>query len=69
MDINKKFATRLKKLRLEAELTQEETAARAGIDYKHYQKLESKNPPSPTLDTLEKLSKALKLSISDITDL
>ncbi|UCD15906.1 MAG: helix-turn-helix transcriptional regulator [Candidatus Omnitrophota bacterium] len=63
-NINILFSKRLKELRRKKKLTQEELAHRAGIDYKYVQILESKKPSSPTLNTLEKLAKALNISIS-----
>lgn len=62
--VNARFAQRLRRLRREKKLTQEELAYLAGIDYKHLQRLESKNPSAPTLATLEKLAKAFKISLS-----
>lgn len=63
-DINVKFAKRLKNLRRKKKLTQEELAYLAEIDYKYIQRLESKNPSSPTLNILEKLAKAFKMPLS-----
>jgi len=65
-DINQSFAKILKLLRTSKGLTQEELAELSGIDYKYLQKLESQNPSSPTLSTLEKLSIGLKISITDL---
>ena len=36
------------------------------IDYKYLQKLEGKNPSSPTLSVLEKLSRGLEISLSEL---
>ena len=66
--INIRLAKRLKALRKKYNLTQEELAEAAGIDYKHLQDLESKNPSAPTLTTLEKLAKAFKTSVSELLD-
>ena len=46
-------------------MTQEHLAERSGIDYKYLQKLESKNPSSPTLQVLEKLSFGLGISLQE----
>lgn len=35
------------------------------IDYKYLQKLESKNPSSPTLSVLEKLSHGLGITLTE----
>lgn len=59
------FAKTLKQLRRTRHLTQEELAQRAGLDYKHLQKLEGKAPSSPTLSTLEKLAKGLDVSLTE----
>jgi transcriptional regulator with XRE-family HTH domain len=61
-DIRLKLAKRIKELRGRCGLTQEQLAEISGIDYKHIQLLESKNPSAAKLDTLEKLAKAFKIS-------
>lgn len=53
-------AKRIKELRKKNGLTQEQLADLAGIDYKHVQLLESKDPPSAKISTLDKLAKAFK---------
>lgn len=65
MDINIKFSKTLKLIRKSKGLTQEQLAERSGIDYKYLQKLESKNPSSPTLQVLEKLSLGLGVSLQE----
>lgn len=47
-------------------MTQEELAQLSGVDYKYLQKIEGLNPSSPTLSTLEKLSKGLNISLIDL---
>lgn len=64
--INFTFAKALKNLRTGRNLTQEELANLAGIDYKYLQKLEGNNPSSPTLATMEKLSKGLGISLVEL---
>lgn len=66
--IQKKLAKRIRDLREKAGLTQEGLAGIAGIDYKHIQLLESKNPPAAKLDTIEKLAKAFNISPSKLLD-
>ena len=56
----------LKKLRTEKGMTQEELAQVSGVDYKYLQKLEGQNPSSPTLSTLDKLSKGLGIPLADL---
>lgn len=68
-EIVRKFSKRLRRLREENNLTQEKLAEIADISYKNIQYLESKNPTCPSLITLNKLAKALKLSLSDLLDL
>lgn len=65
MDINIKFSKTLKLIRKSKGLTQEQLAERSGIDYKYLQKLESKNPSSPTLQVLEKLAFGLGISLQE----
>ena len=60
--IQKKLAKRLRELRKKQGITQERLAELSGIDYKHIQLLESKDPPAAKLDTLEKLAKAFKVA-------
>ena len=64
--INLTFAQTLKSLRTSHKLTQEELAHLSGIDYKYLQKLEGSKPSSPTLETLEKLSKGLNISLVEL---
>lgn len=65
MNVNKLFASALKKLRKSKGLTQEKLAEMSDIDYKYLQKLESKNPSSPTLSVLEKLSHGLGITLTE----
>ena len=66
MDINIRFSKELKHIRKIKGLTQEQLAERSDIDYKYLQKLEGKNPSSPTLSVLEKLSRGLEISLSEL---
>jgi DNA-binding XRE family transcriptional regulator len=62
----KNLAIHMKSLRKEKGLTQNALAELADIEYKHIQALESlKNTHSPTLRTLEKISKAFNLEVSE----
>ena len=67
-DIKLKLGKRIRELRKKKKLTQERLAELAGIDYKHIQLLESKNPPAAKIDTIEKLAKAFKIPFSNIID-
>ncbi|MDD4893898.1 MAG: helix-turn-helix transcriptional regulator [Candidatus Omnitrophica bacterium] len=64
--IRKKLALRIRELRKKKSWTQEKLSEIAEVDYKHIQLLESKTPPYPRLDTLEKLAKAFEISISEL---
>jgi len=61
--ITQEFAKTLKRLRIGKNLTQEELAQRAGVDYKYLQKLEGQTPSSPTLSTLDKLANGLGIPL------
>jgi len=60
-----KISYRIKNLRVEKGLTQEKLAALSGVDYKHIQLLESKNPPAIRIDTLEKICKGFSIDLSN----
>lgn len=59
------IAARLKKTRLEKGLTQLEVAEKADLSTNYYARIE-RAEVSPSVDTLEKLVKALKIRSSDI---
>lgn len=67
-NINIRFGKRLKDLRSKKKITQEELAYLADLEYKYIQRLESKKPSSPTLNTLQKLAKAFRISLSKLLD-
>ena len=69
MEIRLKLASRLRGLRKKRKYTQERLSELADVDYKHIQLLEGKRPSAATLDTLEKLARAFKISISKLLDL
>ena len=64
--IRLKFSRRLRELREKKNLTQQELAELADLDYKHIQRLESKNPTDPKLETIEKLAKAFGVSCAKL---
>ncbi len=64
--VDLRFANALKKLRKAKGLTQETLAQRAGVDYKYLQKLEGRNPSSPTLATMEKLANGLDVTLVEL---
>lgn len=65
MVIKKSIGKRIKSLRREKFLTQEVLAEKADLNPKYLSSLEL-GKENPTLDTLIKLSKALKVELSDI---
>lgn len=68
IEIRLELAQRLRRLREKHGYTQQKLAELSDIDYKHLQRLESKNPSGATIDTLEKLAKAFNVSISKLLD-
>jgi len=61
----KQIAVQLRKARLQNGLTQVELAKKAGINSNYYAKLE-RAEIKPSIETLEKIIKALGLKSSDI---
>jgi transcriptional regulator with XRE-family HTH domain len=68
-DIVIKFSRRMKALRKQKNLTQEQLSEKSDISYKNIQYLESKNPTCPNLRTLNKLAKGFNLSLSKLLDI
>jgi len=68
-NINIAFGKRLKELRRKKKMTQEELAYLAELEYKYIQRLESKKPSSPTLNTLQKLARAFNTSLPKLLNL
>ena len=62
-DIRHRFAQRLRQLRKAKGWTQEELAEYADMAVRQVQYLESNNPSPAKIDTLEKLSRALKITL------
>jgi transcriptional regulator with XRE-family HTH domain len=67
MDIKKSFGKKLKKLRLERGLSQESLALSADLDRTYIPSIE-KGERNVSITVLEKLAKALKISIKDFFD-
>jgi transcriptional regulator with XRE-family HTH domain len=53
-------------LRKKHDFSQEKLAELAGVDYKHMQKIEGKNPGYARLNTIEKIAKAFNMSSSQL---
>ncbi len=60
-----RLAKRVRALRLERELTQEEAAKIASIDEKHWQDIEGART-NPTVETLADIAYALKVTLSEL---
>ena len=65
MDIRKKFGKRLRALREERGWSQEEFADRAGL-HRTYVSAVERGVRNPTLSVLERLSKALGVSMTEL---
>ncbi len=66
-DIRTHIKNRIRELRAKHHLTQQELAEAAALDYKTIQRLEGKTPRfHPNIDTLEKIARALGISVSDL---
>ncbi len=62
------LSKRLRALRKESGLTQEQLARKADISVKYLQNLEGATPKNPSLLTLEKIAKGLGLTIHALFD-
>lgn len=65
MAARERLAVRIKALREQRGMTQERLAERAGISRTYLARLET-DRQDPTLSTLEKLAKALKVSVAKL---
>ena len=65
-DTAKRLLARVKAARETLDLSQEEFAERAGLQYKHYQAIEAGRKPKIQLPTLEKLAKACELELWEL---
>ena len=60
---------KIKKLRLEKDMTQEELARKADIPYATLLKIENDTVKNPTINTLQKLAQALEVSVDFLINL
>jgi len=60
------IGSKIKKLRLEKDMTQEELAVKAGIPYATLIKIEGDTVKNPTINTLQKLAQALEVSVDEL---
>jgi diadenosine tetraphosphate (Ap4A) HIT family hydrolase/DNA-binding Xre family transcriptional regulator len=58
-----KIGIRIKTLRKNRGITQEKLSELSGLDYKHIQLLESKNPPNLRIDSLNNIASAFGLNL------
>ena len=58
------LAKRLRQLRTKFHFTQEEVAEKADLDFRYYQRLESRTPPAVKIDTIKRLAIAFKVEPS-----
>lgn len=61
-----RFGQGVKKLRKNYLWTQEKLAKRARISRSYLQKIEGKNPPNVTIDTVKKIADAFKRGMPDL---
>lgn len=64
--ISKFLQERLRKLRLQADITQEAYAEMAGMNYKYYQAIESGRKKEIRLSTIEKIAQSYGLEIYEL---
>lgn len=62
-DINRKFGSNVRKIRLKDGLTQAEAARRCGMNFKHFQRIEYTNPPDVRLTTVARIAKGLNTTV------
>jgi transcriptional regulator with XRE-family HTH domain len=67
MTTHKRFVVRLKQLRADRGMTQEQVANKAGISRVYVARLET-GKQDPTLTTMMKLAKALKVTVGELVE-
>lgn len=67
MDARKRLGRRIREIRLEMELSQEEMAYRCDTHPSHIGQLE-RGKRNPTLETLEGIAEGLNISIAELVD-
>lgn len=63
--VNEKLGKRIRKARREKKMSQEELADRVGLHYTTISRIE-RGISNPPVHTIDKISKALKVSLSDL---
>ena len=64
-EIHKKFGMRVKKLRKEKDMSQEELAFQIGVD-RSYMGFVERGERNPTLDKIVKIANSLNISLSEL---
>lgn len=62
VNINKKLGSKIRELRKEKELTQEDLAYKAGLDYSYINQIEN-GKRNPSMEAVEKIAKALGVKV------
>lgn len=67
VNINKALGDKIRERRLKKELTQEELAHRADLDYSYINQIEN-GKRNPSMEAVEKIAKALGVKAKDLID-
>ena len=67
-ELKLRLGKKVRSLRKNLHLTQEQLAEITNIDYKYIQRIEGKNPPAIRIDTIGRLAKALKVKPAELLD-
>ena len=65
MTINKAIGAKIRKVRAELGITQEEAAYRAKLDYSYYNQIEM-GKRNPSLEVLSRIAKAIGVNVKDL---
>ncbi|MDP2629304.1 MAG: helix-turn-helix transcriptional regulator [Candidatus Harrisonbacteria bacterium] len=63
MSVNQKLAVRIKQIRLKKGLAAREVAKRCNMNLRNYQRLESAKPPDLRASKINRIAKALGISL------
>ncbi len=67
VNINKALGEKIREIRLKKELTQEELAHNAELDYSYINQIEN-GKRNPSMEAVEKISKALGVKVQTLLD-
>jgi len=65
-NLKRKLSRRIKSLREQSGLTQEEVAKKARMQYRYYQKIEGKSPKDMRHSTMARIANALGVTVSKL---